>query len=112
MKRIWLAFLYSMRGIGAAWRDEPAFRQEALLALVLIPAACWLARDKFSLILMVGSILLVLALELVNTAVESCINRVGPEIHPLAKKAKDTASAAVFIGLANVVFVWVAVLAL
>lgn len=94
----------------AAWRDEPAFRQEAVLAAVMLPAACFLAPDKFSLLLMTGSVLLVLALELVNTAVEASINRIGPEIHPLSKKAKDAASAAVLIALLNAGLVWCVVL--
>ncbi len=106
MNRIWHAFLYSIQGIIAAWRDEAAFREEAVLAAIMVPAACFLAPDKLSLILMIGSVLLVLALELVNTAVEAAINRIGPEIHPLSKKAKDTASAAVLIALLNAGFVW------
>lgn len=106
MKRIWFAFLYSMDGVRAAWRDEPAFRQEVLLAVVMIPAAFFLAPDKLSLLLMIGSVLLVLALELMNTAVEACINRIGPEIHPLSKKAKDVASASVFVALVNMALVW------
>ena len=110
MKRIWRAFLYSLHGIAAAWHDEPAFREEAVLAAIMVPAACFLAPDKLSLILMIGSVLLVLALELVNTAVEAAINRIGPEIHPLSKKAKDTASAAVLIGLINTGFVWAVIL--
>ena len=106
MKRIWFAFVYSIHGIMAAWRDEPAFKQEVVLAAIMIPAAFFLAPDKISLILMIGSALLVLALELVNTAVESSIDRIGEEIHPLSKKAKDTASAAVLIALMNTGFVW------
>lgn len=110
MQRIWRAFFYSVAGIVAAWRDEPAFREEAVLAAILVPAACYLAPDKYALILMIGSILLVLALELVNTAIEAAINRIGPEIHPLSKKAKDAASAAVLVALLNVGFVWSVVL--
>ena len=110
MKRIWLAFLYSLSGIGAAWRDETAFREEVFLSIIMIPAAIFLAPDKISLILMIGSVLLVLALELVNTAVEASINRIGSEIHPLSKKAKDTASAAVLIALINAAFVWALIL--
>lgn len=106
MKRIWRAFFYSIDGINAAWRGEPAFREEAILAAIMIPAACFLAPDKLSLILMVGSVLLVLALELVNTAVEAAIDRIGPDIHPLSKKAKDAASAAVLVALVNAGMVW------
>ncbi len=110
MERIWRAFFYSIDGITAAWRDEPAFRQEAVLAAIMIPAAFFLAPDKLSLILMIGSVVLVLVLELVNTAVEAAINRIGPEIHPLSKKAKDTASAAVLAALVNTGFVWAVIL--
>lgn len=110
MERVWRAFFYSIDGITAAWRDEPAFRQEAVLAAIMIPAAFFLAPDKLSLILMIGSVVLVLALELVNTAVEAAINRIGPEIHPLSKKAKDTASAAVLVALVNAGFVWAVIL--
>jgi diacylglycerol kinase (ATP) len=110
MKRIWKALFYSIDGIVSAWRDEPAFRQEIILAAIMIPLAFYFAPDKISMILMIGSVMLVLALELVNTAIEATVNRVGREINPLAKKAKDTASAAVLIGLVNVIMVWVAVL--
>lgn len=106
MKRIWQAFFYSIDGIIAAWRDEPAFKQEMILAALMIPAAFFLTADKISLILMIGSVLLVLAMELLNTAVEAAINRVGPEIHPLSKKAKDAASASVMVALINAAFVW------
>lgn len=110
MNRIWRAFIYSLQGITSAWRDEPAFRQEAVLAAILIPVACVYAPNTLSLIAMVGSVLLVMALELINTAVEAAINRISHDIHPLSKKAKDTASAAVFLGLLNAGFVWIAVL--
>lgn len=110
MTRIWNAFLYSLSGIIIAWREERAFKEEALLGAIMIPAAFFLAPDKISLLLMIGSVLLVLALELVNTAVEAAINRIGPEIHPLSKKAKDTASAAVLIALLNAGLVWAVIL--
>ena len=110
MKRLWKAFFYSLHGILAAWKDEPAFRQEILLFFVLIPCAIYFAPDKISLILMLGSLFLVLIVELLNTAIEATVNRIGEEIHPLAKKAKDTASAAVLFALVNLVVVWVVVL--
>ncbi len=110
MKRIWRAFLYSMAGIMSAWRDEPAFREEAVLAAILIPLAFVLAPSAVALVLMVSSVLLVLALELLNTAVEATVNRIGLQRDELAKKAKDTASSAVFVGLVNVPFTWLALL--
>jgi len=107
MKRLWYALRYSLAGLSAAWRDEEAFRQEVVLAAILIPTACVVAPDKISLVMMVASIALVLVVELINTAIEAAIDRHGEEIHPLAKKAKDAGSAAVLIALLVVGFVWV-----
>lgn len=111
MKRIWNAFFYSLAGLCAAWKDEAAFRQEIVLAALLIPAAFFLAPDKISLILMIASVLFVLIVELLNTAIEAAINRISSEIHPLSKKAKDTASAAVFLSLLMTGFIWATCLA-
>lgn len=104
MTRLINAFFYSLAGIRAAWKDEAAFRLEVVLAAIMIPAACFLATDKISLVLMIGSVLLVMVVELLNTAIEATVNRISGDIHPLAKKAKDTASAAVLVaaGMAGV----------
>lgn len=110
MKRIINAFFYSLDGIKAAWRDEPAFREEMILAVIMIPAAFFLAPDTISLLLMIGSILLVLMMELINTAIEATVNHISTERHPLAKKAKDTASAAVLLALLNAGMIWVIIL--
>ncbi len=110
MKRIWLAFLYSLSGLRLAFAEEAAFRQEIFLSILLFPLAFFLADSGVELALMWFSVLLVLMLELVNSAVEAAIDRMGTEIHPLSKKAKDTASAAVLIALVNVAVVWGAVL--
>ena len=110
MKRLILAFLYSIHGLRAAWADERAFREEVILSAILVPAALYLAPDKISLVLMIGSLLLVMALELMTTAIEAAIDRIGSEIHPLAKKAKDAASASVLIALVNAGFVWCVIL--
>lgn len=110
MKRIWRALFYSLHGFAAAWHDEEAFRQEVLLALVLLPLAVVLAPSGVGFALMAGSVLLVLVVELLNSAVEAAIDRVGEEFHALSKKAKDLGSAAVFLSLVNVVVVWGAVL--
>lgn len=110
MLRLWKALFFSFDGMIAAWRDEAAFRQEVVLAAILIPLACYLAPDTFSLLLMIGSLLLVLIVELLNTAIEATVNYIGTEIHPLAKKAKDTASAAVLIALINAITIWTIVL--
>lgn len=110
MKRIWLAFLYSLAGLKAAWRDEPAFRQEMVLALVLLPVAFMVDASPAERALMVLSVFVVLTVELVNSAIEATIDRVGPEIHPLSKKAKDAGSAAVLISLIAAAAVWAIVL--
>lgn len=110
MKRLWYALLHSLSGIKAAYKDEAAFRQEAWLAVILVPAGFILAPDTVSVILMETSIILVLIIELLNTAVESAIDRIGPERHPLSKKAKDTASAAVLLSLINLFMVWALIL--
>ena len=77
MKRILRALLYSIDGLKAAYRDEPAFREEIWLSAVLVPLACFITPDDISLILMIGSVLLVLALELLNTAIEATVNHIS-----------------------------------
>jgi diacylglycerol kinase (ATP) len=110
MKRIWKALWYSIDGIIVTWRDEAAFREEIILAIFLIPLAVFIAPDALSLLLMIGSVMLVLIIELINTAIEATVNRIGVHRDNLAKKAKDTASAAVLMGLINVVIVWTVIL--
>jgi diacylglycerol kinase (ATP) len=110
LRRIWNALLYSIDGIKAALRHEAGFRQEVLLALVLIPLALVLSVGGIGKALMIGSIFLVLVTELMNSGVEAAIDRISPERHELSKRAKDLGSAAVFISLMNVVVVWVLVL--
>lgn len=109
MKRLWRALLYSLSGLRLAFRDEAAFRQEVILALLMLPAACLIASSPTELALLWGSVLLVLVVELLNSAVEAAIDRMGSEIHPLSKKAKDTASAAVLIALLQCGLVWGAI---
>lgn len=106
IKRIVKAFGYSMEGLAASFREEAAFRQECLLAAVLLPLAAVFAPDRTSMALMMASVLLVLVAELLNSGIEAAVDRHGSEIHPLAKKAKDAGSAAVFVALANVVITW------
>ena len=110
LRRIWRALFYSWHGIAAACRYESAFRQEMLLALVLLPTALWLDVALTSKALLVMSVMLVLIVELLNSAVEAVVDRVSLELHPLAKRAKDIASAAVFLTLVTVVMVWALVL--
>ena len=108
--RVWNAFHYSLAGLRAAYRHEDAFRQEVMLALVLVPLACVLPVGGIGRALMIASVLLVLIVELLNSAVEAAVDRISLENHQLAKRAKDIGSAAVFISLLNVAIVWALVL--
>ncbi len=110
LKRVWNAMFYSMEGLRAAYRHEDAFRQEVLLAIVLMPLALFLPASGLGKALMIASVFLVLIVELLNSAVEATVDRVSLEHHRLAKRAKDIGSAAVMMSLANVVAVWVLVL--
>ena len=101
---------YSIEGLSAAYRHEDAFRQEVLLAALLIPLALFLPASGLGKALMIASVLLVLIVELLNSAVEATVDRVSLEHHRLAKRAKDIGSAAVMISLVNVVVVWLLVL--
>jgi len=110
LARIRNALFYSLDGLSAAFRHEEAFRQEILIALVLVPAALALPVSGMGKAVMVASVLLVLMVELLNSAIESVTDRVSPEDHVLAKRAKDMGSAAVMISLINVPVVWLLVL--
>ena len=110
LARIWNAFLYSRDGLVAAFKNETAFRQEVLLAVILIPLALWFPASGVGHALMLASVFLVLIVELVNSAIEAVVDRTSVERHPLAKRAKDLGSAAVFISLINVPLVWALVL--
>lgn len=106
LRRVWNALFYSFDGFRAAYRHEDAFRQEVLLAALLIPLALWLPVSGIGKALMIASVLLVLVVELINSAVEATVDRISLENHQLAKRAKDIGSAAVFVSLVNVVAVW------
>ena len=110
LRRVWNAFNYSLAGLKAAYLCEDAFRQEVWLALFLIPAALLLPVPWFGRGMMIASVLLVLVVELLNSAIEAVVDRVGLENHHLAKRAKDIGSAAVLMSLLTVVAVWVCVL--
>ena len=110
LRRIGNAVLYSFAGLAAAYRHEDAFRQELLLACLLIPIALVLPASGPGKALMIASVLLVLIVELLNSAVEATVDRVSLDHHLLAKRAKDIGSAAVMISLANVIAVWSLVL--
>jgi diacylglycerol kinase (ATP) len=106
LQRLINACGYSLSGLAAAFRHEAAFRQELLLALVLVPTALFCRRPGSDKALLIGSVMLVLIVELLNSAVENITDLASPEIHPLAKKAKDLGSAAVLISLVAMVMVW------
>lgn|SRR5690606_8455165 len=110
LRRIWNALRNSMDGLGAAFRHEDAFRQESLLAAALIPLTLLLPVSATGKALMVASVLLVLIVELLNSAVEATVDRISLERHPLAKRAKDIGSAAVLLSLVNAAAVWLLVL--
>lgn len=110
LRRVMNAFFYSMDGLAAAYRNEDAFRQEFWLAVVLIPLALFLEVGNLGKALMIASVLLVLIVELINSAIEATVDRISLEKHSLAKRAKDIGSAAVLISLLNVAAMWALVL--
>lgn len=97
---------YSLDGLTAAWRDEWAFRVEVVAFLLLFPIGAWLGHTGPERVLLLGSLFLVLVVELVNSAIEAVIDRIGSERHPLSKRAKDLGSAAVMVSLVNAAIVW------
>lgn len=97
---------YSLKGLRAAFRDEAAFRQELSLCVILLPLAIWLGREPVEWILLIGSCLLVLIVELLNSAVENVVDRIGPEHHELSGRAKDIGSAAVMLALCTAGLTW------
>jgi diacylglycerol kinase (ATP) len=107
--RMWHATGFSIAGLRAGW-EEAAFRLEACLAFVMVPLAFWTGRNWVEVALLAGSVLLVLIVELLNTAVESAIDRIGLERHALSKRAKDMGSAAVLLSLLIAAGIWGAAL--
>ncbi len=106
-KRIFKAGIYSLQGIKAAFKNEAAFRQEVILAAVMIPLTFVLDVTQTHRMLMIASVLLVMIIELINTAVEAVVDRIGPENHELAGRAKDTGSAAVLFSLVLATYIWI-----
>jgi diacylglycerol kinase (ATP) len=104
--RILKAAVWSLQGLRAAWLHESSFRLEVVLLVLLTPLAIWLGEGAIERVLLIGSCLLVLSAELLNSAVEAVIERYGPEFHELAGRAKDMGSAAVFVLMMNVLLCW------
>jgi diacylglycerol kinase (ATP) len=110
LRRLLNAFGYSLAGFRAAYKHEDAFRQEVLLAFILIPLALWLPVGLLGRALMIGSVFLVIIVELLNSGIEATVDRISLDSHDLAKRAKDIGSAAVLVSLVNVVVIWALVL--
>ena len=104
--RIWHAAGYSLAGLRAGW-NETAFRQEAVAAIVLVPLATWMAHTWVEFTLLAGSVILMMVVELLNTGIETAIDRIGPEWHPLSKRAKDLGSAAVLLTVLMAATIWI-----
>jgi len=110
LARPFIALGLSLRGLAAAWRHEVAFRLEVTAAVVLVPAGVILGQTAVERALLIGSLLLVLLVELVNSALEATLDRISVEDHPLIGRAKDIGSAAVFLALVNAAVVWLLIL--
>ena len=109
-RQVWNAFRWSMKGLKAGWRHEASFRLEACLAIVVVPLGLWLGHGPLEKLALAGPPLLVLSAELLNAAIEAVVDKVCPEIHELAGRAKDMGSAAVFVLMMLVVLSWALVI--
>lgn len=110
LKRIVLATGYSVKGLTSTFKHEAAFRQELLLAAIFIPLACYLDVSHIERILLITPIFLVMIIEIINSAIEAVVDRVGNEHHKLAGRAKDMGSAAVFLTLIFAAYIWIEIL--
>ncbi|MGB5590889.1 MAG: diacylglycerol kinase [Gammaproteobacteria bacterium] len=106
LKRIWLSFGYAREGLRTAWKHEAAFRQQAMLCVLLIPAAFWVGQSLPEQALLIAVCLLTLVIEAINSAIETIVDRIGPERHELSGRAKDLGSAAGLLGLLILTVVW------
>ncbi|MEZ0232898.1 MAG: diacylglycerol kinase [Methylophilaceae bacterium] len=106
LRRLTNAFGYSMAGLKAAYQNEDAFRQEVLMAVILIPLALYIGQGSIAKALMIASVILVIIVELLNSSIEATVDRISLENHMLAKRAKDIGSAAVLLSLLNLAIVW------
>ncbi|MDX2456830.1 MAG: diacylglycerol kinase [Gammaproteobacteria bacterium] len=110
IRRLINATGYSLQGLAAAFRHETAFRQEVALTVILVPLALWLGQTGLEQALLISVWVLVLLFELMNSAIEAVVDRVGPELHELSGRAKDIGSATVMVALLNAAVVWLLVL--
>lgn len=109
LRRLSRALVFSAAGLRAAWRSETAFRQEVVLAALLTPAAVWLGRTGLQRALLLGVLLLVLVVELLNSAIEAVVDRIGHDRHELSGQAKDMGSAAVLLSLTLALLIWLGI---
>lgn len=110
IKRFINAILFSIAGFKSTWQHEEAFRQEIVVAVFLIPIALWLSESHIEKILLIGSIVLVLIVEILNSAIEAVVDRNGDEFHELAGRAKDMGSAAVMLAILTAITIWLVIL--
>ncbi len=110
LRRLGWALIFSLRGFRAAWHHESAFRQECLLLVIAVPLALWLAEGAIERALLIGVVGLILVVELLNSGLEAAVDRTGDEDHPLAARAKDLGSAAVFAVITLAAIVWMLIL--
>lgn len=108
--RLIAAARYSWQGIGAAFASEEAFRLEVYALVIMAPLGLWLGAGAVEKVLLIGSLILLIIIELFNTAIEAVVNRIGPEFHELSRNAKDMGSACVLLGIVLVIFTWVMIL--
>ena len=111
IRRLVRATGYSLQGLAAAFRHETAFRQEVALTVILVPLALWLGQTGLERAVLIAVWVLVLLCELLNSAIETVVERIGPELHELSGRAKDIGSATVLVALVNAAVVWLLVLA-
>ncbi|MBS0056279.1 diacylglycerol kinase [Yersinia sp. Marseille-Q3913] len=110
LTRIYKAAGYSAKGLCAAWKHEAAFRQETVAAIMAIILAFWLDIDAVTRILLISSVVLVIIIEVINSAIEAVVDRIGSDFHELSGRAKDMGSAAVFLAVLLAIFVWITAL--
>jgi len=106
LDRLINATVYSLKGLKSAWRHEAAFRQELCALAIVIPLGLWLGENNVEKALLISSVMVVMVTELLNSALEAVVDRIGTDYHPLARRAKDMGSAAVFISIVIAMVVW------